>query len=370
MSRPPHRPSPGGALSLLLFLLFLLLPALPALAQDPGEVGGEEALPLVYVLATGGTIAGAGEPGALTGYVSGEVPGDELVQAVPQIERYARVVTEQIVNVESSLITAEIWLRLANRINELFHQTEPEVAGVVVTHGTWTLEETAYFLNLTVRSEKPVAVVGAQRPPSALSPDGPLNLLNAVRVAADPTSKGHGVLVVMNEEINAAREVSKGNTYRVEAFRSGELGFLGYVDADRVVFYRTPTKRHTLESEFDVRSLTHLPRVGIVMSHTEATRLMVDAFVQEGYDGLILHGHGSGVATPDLREGLRDAARQIPVVRTAQAENSRVLDEQAWLEDGILAGDNLGPLKARILLRLALAHTRDPEELRRIFSQY
>ncbi len=358
----------------LLLLPGLLLAPMGGLGQVPsggaGEPTGPPDLPLVYVLATGGTIAGAGEPGALTGYVSGEVPGDELVRAVPQIQEYARVVTEQIANIESSLMDAEIWLRLANRINALFAQSDPEVAGVVVTHGTWTLEETAYFLNLTVRSDRPVAVVGAQRPPSAISPDGPLNLLNAVRVAADPDSRGHGVLVVMNEEINAAREVSKGNTYRVEAFRSGELGFLGYVDADRVVFYRSPTKRHTLHSEFDVSGLSSLPRVGIVMSHTEATRLLVDALVEDGYDGLILHGHGSGVATPDLRAGLRDAARRIPVVRTAQAENSRVLDEPAWLEDGILAGDNLGPLKARILLRVALAHTRDPMELRRILSQY
>lgn len=351
-------------------VLASLILAGAARAQDPGPDLPRDGLPVVHVLATGGTIAGAGDPGALTGYVSGEVPGDELVAAVPQINRYARVVTEQVVNIESSLMTAEIWIQLANRINELFAQSDPEVAGVVVTHGTWTLEETAYFLNLTVRSEKPVAVVGAQRPPSALSPDGPLNLLNAVRVAADPASRGQGVLVVMNEEINGAREVSKGNTYRVEAFRSGELGFLGYVDADRVVFYRSPTKRHTLRSEFDVSGLAQLPRVGIVMSYTEATRLPVDAFLREGYEGIILHGHGSGVATPDLREGLRDAARRIPVVRTAQAENSRVLDEAPWREDGILAGDNLGPLKARILLRLALAHTRDPEEIRRIFSEY
>jgi L-asparaginase len=348
----------------LLWLALLSVPSLASAQSNP------DALPLVYVLATGGTIAGTGDPGALTGYVSGTIPGDALVRAVPQIAEHARVVTEQIANVESSLITAQIWIQLTNRIHELFEQTDPRVAGVVVTHGTWTLEETAYFLNLTVRSDRPVVVVGSQRPPTALSADGPLNLLNAVRVAADPGSVGRGVMVVLNEEINAAREVTKSNTYRVEAFRSGELGFLGYVDADQVVFYRSSTRRHTKDSEFDVRNLTDLPRVGIVMSHTEATRLLVDALVADGYEGVILHGHGSGVATPDLRQGLRDAARTLPVVRTAQAENSRVLDDAGWLGDGILSGDNLSPLKARILLRLALAHTRDPAEIRRIFSQY
>lgn len=325
--------------------------------------------PVVYVLATGGTIAGSGRPGELTGYTSGAVAGEELVQAVPRIAEFADVRVEQIANIESSLMDTEIWLRLANRINELLAAPD-SVAGVVVTHGTWTLEETAFFLNLTVRSEKPVVLVGAQRPVTAISADGPLNLLNAVRVAADPVSRGHGTLVVMNEQINAARDVTKSDTYRVEAFRSGDLGFLGWVDADEVVFYRTPTKRHTADSEFDIRGMTELPRVGIVMSHTEATRLVVDAFVEAGYDGIILHGHGSGVATPDLRAGLRDAARTIPVVRTAQANNSRVLDGADWEADGILAGDNLQPLKARILLRLALAHTRDLDELRRIFSQY
>jgi len=355
-----HSAPPGRALSLVLLIHVALSAPVAAAAQDR---------PLVYVLATGGTIAGAGQPGELTGYTSGAVTGEELVRAVPRIADHAQVRVEQIANIESSLMNTEIWLRLANRINELLSQGD-SVSGIVVTHGTWTLEETAWFLNLTVRSERPVVVVGAQRPVTAISADGPLNLLNAVRVAADPTSRGHGTLVVMNEQINAARDVSKSDTYRVDAFRSGDLGLLGWVDADRVVFYRTSTRRHTAASEFDVRGMTELPRVGIVMSHTEATRVVVDALMADGYDGIILYGHGSGVATRDLRAGLREAARTVPVVRTAQAENSRVLDAADWDADGILTGDNLQPLKARILLRLALAHTRDPDELRRIFSEY
>lgn len=365
-SRWRSRDGTGNRAALLAPALLLALALLP-LVQPPAPLAAQER-PVVYVLATGGTIAGSGRPGELTGYTSGAVAGEELVRAVPRIAEYADVRVEQIANIESSLMDTTIWLRLANRINELF--AADSVAGVVVTHGTWTLEETAFFLNLTVRSEKPVVMVGAQRPATAISADGPLNLLNAVRVAADPLSRGHGVLVVMNEQINAARDVTKSDTYRVEAFRSGDLGFLGYVDADRITFYRTPTKRHTADSEFDIRGMTELPRVGIVMSHTEATRLVVDAFVEAGYDGVILHGHGSGVATQDLRAGLRDAARTIPVVRTAQADNSRVLDGADWQADGILAADNLQPLKARILLRLALAHTRDLDELRRIFSEY
>ncbi len=361
-SSPQRRPAlvPLAASVLLLFLA--LLPGLEA-QEDPS-------LPVVYILGTGGTIAGTGEPGELTGYESGQISAEELVAAVPQLEDYARVRAEQIVNVESSFMTAKIWIELANRINELFRQEDPEVAGVVVPHGTWTLEETAYFLNLTVNSAKPVVLVGAQRPPTAISADGPLNLLNAVRVAADPGSRNRGAMVVMNEQINAARDVRKSDTYRVDAFRSGDLGLLGYVDADRIAFYRSPEARHTHRSEFDVTALDDLPRVAVVMSHTEASRVTLDALVREGYDGIVLHGHGSGIASPELREALAEVGERIPVIRTAQAPNSRVLDAPGWEGDITLAADNLQPLKARILLRIALAHTRDREELRRILREY
>jgi len=201
-------------------------------------------LPLVWVLSTGGTIAGRGSsPTDLSNYKGGSLLGEELVRSVPQLGQIANVRVEQIVNVESPDITLNNWLTIANRINKIF-AGDPKVAGIVVTHGTKTLEETAYFLNLTVKDERPVVLVGSMRPTTAMSADGPLNLLNAVRTASSPEARGKGALIVMNDEINGARDVTKTNTYRVETFRAPELGLLGYVDEDRVSFYRMSTRRH------------------------------------------------------------------------------------------------------------------------------
>ncbi len=228
-------------------------------AQAPAA----QPLPLVYVLSTGGTISGKGASStALADYQAGALLGSELIAAVPEIAQVALVKVEQIANVSSTDITIANWLTLANRINAIY-ESDPSVAGVVITHGTNTLEETAYFLNLTVKHDRPVVLVGSMRPASAISADGPLNLLNAVRTAASPDARGKGVLVVLNEAINAARDVTKTNTYRVETFRATELGILGYVDADAVSFYRASLKRHTAKSEFDVKGLTSLPQVDI-----------------------------------------------------------------------------------------------------------
>src|SRR5688500_17670272 len=217
-------------------------------------------LPTVVVLSTGGTIAGkGGATTALSEYKSGSILGEELVNAVPEIKQYANVRVEQVVNVGSPNLTLDNWLTIARRINALF-AGDSNVSGVVITHGTNTMEETAYFLNLTVKHDRPVVLVGSQRPATAISADGPLNLLSAIRTAAAPVSRGKGVLIVMNDEINGARDVTKSNTYRVEAFRSGELGFLGYVDPDQVVFYRTSTKRHTVQSEFDIGTVKQFPK--------------------------------------------------------------------------------------------------------------
>ena len=199
-----------------------------------GQTTAAQDLPVVWVLSTGGTIAGTGSSTIdLSNYKSGSILGQQLVDAVPQIRQVANVKVEQIVNVSSNDITLENWLTLAKRINEIF-ASDPKIAGIVVTHGTSTMEETAYFLNLTVKYDRPVILVGSMRPATAISADGPLNLLNAVRVAASPEARGKGVLIVMNDEINAARDATKTNTYRVETFRSPELGFLGYVDEDKI----------------------------------------------------------------------------------------------------------------------------------------
>jgi L-asparaginase len=227
-----------------LALTVLAVPRL-AVAQAPSTQS-----PLVWGLATGGTIAGRGPTStSLADYKPGTLRGEDLVAGVPEIAQIARVQVEQIANVSSSDITTAHWLTLATRINAIF-DGDSSVAGVVVTHGTNTLEETAYFLNLTVKHDRPVVVVGSMRPASAISADGPLNLLNAIRTAISKDAVGKSALVVLNDEVNAARDVTKTNTYRVETFRSNELGLLGYVDADRVALYRSPLRRHTTRSEF------------------------------------------------------------------------------------------------------------------------
>jgi L-asparaginase len=250
-----------------------------------------------------------------------------------------------------------------------------EADGVVITHGTNTLEETAYFLNLTVKDERPVVLVGSMRPASAISADGPLNLLNAVRTAVSPEARGKGVLVVLNDEINAARDVTKTNTYRVETFRAPELGLLGYVDADRVSFYRAPTRRHTARSEFDVRGLTSLPKVDIVYSYVDPSAAMVQALVAGGVGGIVFAGTGAGGLSGSEREAVAAAAKLPPatrpvLVRSSRTGNGRVIATEEWAAFDMVPADTLNPQKARILLMLALTKTRDPRAITRMFAEY
>jgi len=332
-------------------------------------------LPTVVVLSTGGTIAGKGGAStALSEYKSGSILGEELVNAVPEIRQYANVRVEQVVNVGSPNVTLANWITIANRINALF-ASDPAVAGVVITHGTNTLEETAYFLNLTVRHDRPVVLVGSQRPATAISADGPLNLLSAIRAAGAPVSRGKGVLVVMNDEINGARDVTKTNTYRVEAFRSGELGFLGYVDPDQVVFYRSSTKRHTAQSEFDLSGIKDFPRVDIVYSYIQPDTSVIKALETGGARGIVFAGTGAG-GISDLEKAAvsainSSAAAVKPIlVRSNRTGNGRVIERTDYTKLNMLPGDNLSPQKARILLMLALTKTTDPKEIRRMFSEY
>lgn len=330
-------------------------------------------LPLVVVLSTGGTIAGrGGSSTSLSEYKAGEILGAQLVEAVPEIKQYANVRVEQIVNIGSTNLTTAVWLKLANRINEIF-STDPKVAGVVITHGTNTLEETAYFLNLTVKHDKPVVLVGAQRPATAISADGPLNLLNAIRTAGSSEARGKGALIVMNDEINGARDVTKSNTYRAEAFRAGELGFLGYVDADKVTFYRASTKRHTARSEFDVSGLTNLPKVEILYSYLEAGAAPIKALGEAGVNGIVFAGTGAGGLSNPERAAIKALGpldTRPVVVRSNRTGNGRVISRKDYDAEGMVAGDNLNPQKCRILLMLALTKTRDLTEIRRMFSEY
>jgi L-asparaginase len=330
-------------------------------------------LPLVVVLSTGGTIAGRGGAStSLTEYKSGSILGSELIDAVPEIKGYAQVRVEQIANIGSTNMNPAIWLKLANRINDIFKQ-DPKVSGVVVTHGTNTLEETAYFLHLTVKSDKPVVLVGAQRPATAISADGPLNLLNAIRVAGAPVSRGKGAMVVMNEEINGARDVTKSNTYRVEAFRSGELGFLGYVDSDEVAFYKASTKRHTINSEFDVSGLTALPSVEILYAYSEPSLALIKALGVSGAKGIVIAGTGAGGLSDAEREALKAlgpiGSRAI-VVRSNRTGNGRVISRKEFDAEGMVPADTLNPQKSRILLMLGLSRTSDISEIKRMFREY
>ena len=250
-----------------------------------------------------------------------------------------------------------------------------DVAGVVVTHGTNTLEETAYFLNLTVRSDKPVVLVGAMRPPTALSADGPLNLLNAVRTVLAPDARGKGVLIVLNDEINTARDGTKTNTYRVETFQAPELGWLGYIDADKVTFYRSPTRRHTAQSEFDLERVSTLPRVDILYCYIEPNPALIAAVVSSGAEGIVFAGTGAGFLSSSERDALAPVLALPPdrrpvIVRSNRTGNGRVVPRTEYDQLGLVPGDTLNPQKARILLMLALTRTRDLDEIRRIFNEY
>jgi L-asparaginase len=335
--------------------------------------GGE--LPLIRVLSTGGTIAGTGASATdLQNYKAGSLLGEALVNSVPQIRQVANVNVEQIVNVASQDLTLDTWITLANRINRIFAE-DPKVAGIVITHGTSTLEETAYFLNLTVKHDRPVVLVGAMRPATAISADGPLNLLNAVRTAASREAVGKGVLVVMNDEISSARDVTKTDTHRVEALRAPELGYLGYVDDDKVSFYRSSTRRHTSNSEFDVSGIKALPRVEIAYSYTQPSTVVIEALAASGVQGIVFAGTGAGNLSSVEKSALKPivslpAASRPILVRSSRVGNGRVVSNAAYDGMGMIPADNLNPQKARILLMLALTRTTDPNEIQRMFAEY
>jgi len=332
------------------------------LVSGMSAAAAQEPLPLVKVVATGGTIANT---------PSGRLNAAEVADAIPALKRVARLEVEEVVRVGSSSITLENWLRLARRINEILAQ-EAEVKGVVVTHGSNTVEETGYFLSLTIKSDKPVVLTAAQRQFTTLSSDSPKNFLQAVRVAASDDARGKGALIVTNDVINAARDATKNITYRLETYNSRDLGVLGYVDEDRITFYRTPLKQHTTATPFDISRLQKLPRVDIVTSYVDADGALIDAAVAHAkVEGLVIAGFPTGSATPAMEQAMnRAAARGIPVVMTNRGGTGRITDTRGKEARPLIFGDNLTPQKARILLMLALTTTRDPAEIQRIFQTY
>lgn len=337
-----------------------------ALVGSASTVAAQDTLPTVVVLATGGTIASQYDP--VTGALKPALTGDEIVAAVPGLSEIAVVEVEQIANVGSKDMTPEIWLTLSRRASVLL--ARPEVAGVIITHGTDTLEETAYFMDLTVTSDKPVIVVGAQRAPTYFDTDGPRNMLNAVRVAVNEEAVGMGALVVMNGQINAAREVTKTNTLNPETFQSIEFGVLGTADIDRVRFYRQPTRRQT----FDLPPGVTLPRVEIVMQYAGADDRIIRMLMEDGVDGFVMAGVGLGHVSSKAQEGIEAArAADIPVVLASRVHTGRIVplyaNDVELVAIGCILPDNLTPQKARILLMLAMATTEPGADLQPFFTR-
>jgi len=337
-------------------ILFVLALACSTLAS------AADALPKVRLFTTGGTIQSRGaHRQKLMEYSDGKVSAPELIADLPELKQISDLSYDEISNVGSPSMTTELTLKLAKAVNAWLAQ--PDSAGAVITHGTATLEETAYFLTLVIKSDKPVVVVGAMRPFTAVSRDGPFNLYNAVRVAGSPKAVGQGVLIVMNDEILSARETTKGNTYRMDTFVARDVGPLGYADSDQIVFYRHLTYRHTSKSEFDISKLTTLPRVDVEYTHQDADRVGVDAFIAAGAKGVIL--------TSRLDEAVKDGqAKGVVFVSSDRKGSGRVGESAKEAAKGLITSDNLPPHKARILLRLALTKTTDPKEIQRMFNEY
>lgn len=342
----------------------LILPAAAQSAKDLPEQSGSARKPGVVILATGGTIVSSTRSPTDMANYSGALAGvDSLLKAVPQIHNYADVRAEQIVNVGSNVITSENILHLAKRVNAVL--SDPAVDGVVITHGTDTMEETAYFLSLATRSSKPVVITGSMRPATSLSADGPVNLLDAVMVAADPGSRDRGVMVVMNDRISAARYVTKMNTLNVDAMGSLEQGYLGAVAGERVIYYFEPARAKG-ELFFDVSGVTKLPRVELIYRYQGQEMQFVRDAVKDGALGVVIGFTGNGNASPDHEALIRDfGGKGIPIVRGSRVVGGIVTPK---VSDSMAAG-SLTASKARILLMLALTKTRDIGEISDFFAQ-
>jgi L-asparaginase len=349
------------------FLLVMLVSTV-CTQRSPAQA---KKLPNLVILATGGTIAGAASTGTQASYTSGAVTIDAMLAAVPGIRDLANIKGEQISNVGSQDITIDIMLTLAKRINVLLAQND--VDGIVVTHGTDTMEETAYFLNLVVKSEKPVVLVGSMRPSTAVSADGPLNLYEGVAVASDPNARSRGVLVVMNDWIHAAHSLTKTSTTAVQTFMSPLRGLVGVSSYGKNDFYNTPSWKNTVTSEFDISGVSKLPRVDILYAYVDMSPDLIDASVANGAKGIVIAGVGNGnMNKAALDTARRAAAKGVVVVRSSRVATGSVGRNVEVNDDemNFVASDELNPQKARILLMLALLKSRSTSELQNLFYSY
>jgi L-asparaginase len=342
------------------------LTAASAFAQERAP-----AKPNVVILATGGTIAGAQPKPGEAGYKAGAFSVDSLIQAVPGMKDLASVTGEQIASIGSQDMNDEVWIRLARRVNEL--QVRPDVTGIVITHGTDTMEETGYFLNLVVKGDKPVVLVGSMRPATAISADGPMNLYNATAVAVDEMAKGRGVLVVLNDDIHYAREATKTNTTSLQTFHSPNRGLAGIVQFGKARFYSPPVSKHTSGSVFAGTIPDALPKVFIVYAYANVGKEQVDAAIAAGAQGIVLAGVGDGNATASMIEALSAAAKKGVVVVRSSRVGSGTVARNVELDDdklGFVAALELNPQKARVLLQQALTKTKDVVAVQKFFNEY
>jgi L-asparaginase len=333
-----------------------------------------QAKPKVALISTGGTITSISHVGELDLYeytTSGNrMSAEEMLEKFPHAGTVADVIPVNFERLPSTALGFKQWRELVLRIEDLVRQV-PDLAGVAILHGTATIEETAYALNLTLKTDIPVVITGAQRPASAVSTDAALNMYNAVRVAASPQARGMGVLVCLNDEINAARDVTKTSTGRLQTFRTPDFGALGHADGDRVVFYRRPLRRCAPDTPFDIRELAEFPRVDIAYSHADSDGTAVRAFVAAGARGIVGAAYVPGLLSPQESAAMKLAVDQgVVVVLSSRGGSGRVFGPEKVRNLGFLRADNLTPQKARILLGMALTRTRDPAQIQAIFDEY
>jgi len=329
-------------------------------------------LPNVTILATGGTIAGTGASSTTTvGYTAAKIGVDALIEAVPELKKVANVKGEQVFQIASENMNNDYWLKLGKRVNTLLAQDD--VDGIVITHGTDTIEETAYFLDLVVKSKKPVVIVGSMRPSTAISADGPINLYNAVLLAGSKEAIGKGVLVTLNDQINAGREVTKTNTSTLDTFKTPELGFLGYIQGSKPFFYRQSTRKNTADTVFDIAKLDSLPQVDIVYGYANMNPIALNAFVAAGAKGIIHAGVGDGSLNNTVLPSLVEAHKKGVIIVRASRVGQGIVARNGEADDDKLdfvVADTLNAQKARILLMLALTKTSDTKEIQKMFYEY